>query len=115
MEEKREEKLPQVSEFPEYCTPVGVTVGRIRKAIHPSGTKRFIGLDLSKQSCYVCIINRDGQIELLGKFSLQSDKRSELYEKLQEGDLVLMEASTGTFTIARAMNKLPAISKFKEF
>jgi len=109
MEEKREENLPHVSEFPEYCTPVGVTVGRIRKVIHPSGTKRFIGVDLSKQSCYVCIINRDGQIELHRNFSLRSDKRSELYEKLQEGDLVLMEASTGTFNIARALNKLPGV------
>jgi len=96
-------------EYPQYCSPVGIATSEYRKAKQPKGTKRFVGMDLSKQSCYMCIIDLTGRIVMHEKFSLRSTRRDKLYESLQVGDLVLMEASTGTFAIARSINKVPGV------
>jgi len=89
----------------QYHTPVGQITREQLKLKHAGETKRYIGLDLSKQSCYVCIINKQGEVEKHRSYSMRSNQRHKLYETLQTGDVVLMEASTGTFNIARAMNK----------
>lgn len=109
MEEKSTCINSNAFEYPGYCSPVGMATSEYSKNKHPKGTKRFVGVDLSKQSCYVCIIDLTGKVSIHEKFSLRSTNRNKLYGILQEGDLVLMEASTGTFTIARSMNKLPGI------
>lgn len=109
MEEKKTADYPSVFGYAQYCTPVGIAAGEESKARHDGGSKRFVGVDLSKQTCHVCIIDRQGMIVLHERYSLRSSKRGKLYEGLEEGDLVLMEASTGTFNIARAMNKLPGV------
>ena len=109
MEEKKTADYPSVFGYAQYCTPVGIAAGEESKARHNGGAKRFVGVDLSKQTCHVCIIDRQGMIVLHERYSLRSSKRGKLYEGLEEGDLVLMEASTGTFNIARTMNKLPGV------
>jgi len=109
MEERKTADHPSVFDYPEYCTPVGIAAGEESRKQHKGGTKRFVGVDLSKQNCHVCIIDRQGMVVLHEGYSLRSSKRDRLYEVLEEGDLVLMEASTGTFNIARTMNKLPGV------
>lgn len=56
-----EEKITCINsnafEYPGYCSPVGMAASEYSKNKHPKGTKRFVGVDLSKQSCYVCIID----------------------------------------------------------
>jgi hypothetical protein len=96
-------------EYPQYCLPVEIATSEYGKAKHPKGPMRFVGVDLSKQNCYVCIIDLEGKIMVHEKYSLRSTKRDKLYEMVQEENLVLMEASTGTFTIARSMNRLPGV------
>jgi transposase len=44
------------------------------------------------------------------QFPLHSKSKIWFHEVFQEGDLALMEASTGTFAIARAVNKLPGVT-----
>lgn len=109
MEEKKTAGHPSVFDYPEYCTPVGIAAGEESRRKHKGGTKRFVGLDLSKQSCHVCIVDQQGMVVLHEGYSLRSSQRDRLYEVLEEGDLVLMEASTGTFNIARAMNNVSAL------
>jgi len=110
MEEKKSEDFITMDlVYPKYCTPVGITTEKQEIIAHPEGVKRFIGIDLSKQNCYVCIIDLEGWVVLHQNFSLHSKAKSQLYEVFQAGDIALMEASTGTFTIARAINKLPGV------
>ena len=109
MEEKKTADHPSVFDYPEYCTPVGIAAGEESRRKHKGGTKRFVGLDLSKQSCHVCIVDQQGMVVLHEGYSLRSSQRDKLYEILEEGDLVLMEASTGTFNIAREMNNIPGV------
>jgi len=49
--------------YRQYHTPVGQITREQLKLKHAGATKRYIGLDLSKQSCYVCIINKQGVVE----------------------------------------------------
>ncbi|WP_319756111.1 IS110 family transposase [uncultured Sphaerochaeta sp.] len=105
MEENKVNDYSSSSGYQWYCTPVGIRTSEISKAKHKDGVKRFVGVDLSKQNCWACIMDLQGKVILHEKFSLRSAKRDKLYEMLQPGDLVLMEASTGTFNIARAMNR----------
>lgn len=86
------------------CTPVGKSTAQLVKAKMPKGVLRHIGIDLSKQKCTVCFIGADGKIKEM-EYSLVSGSRELFYESFRSGDLVIMEASTGTFEIAREMNK----------
>jgi hypothetical protein len=104
MEEKRMQDCSSAVEYPQYCTPVGIAARERCKIKHKGQANRFVGVDLSKQNCYVCIINREGSIVVHQKFSLRSPRRNKLYETLEEGDLVLMEASTGTFNIENSLH-----------
>ena len=109
MEEKKRADYPSIFDYPQYCTPVGIAAGEEQRKRHKGETRRFVGVDLSKQNCHICIIDRQGMIVLHTWYSLRSAQRNKLYDVLEEGDLVLMEASTGTFNIARAMNNIPGV------
>ena len=109
MEEKSMQSIGTGAVYPSYCTPVGIAAEGLSLAAQPEGVRRFVGVDLSKQSCNVCILDRYGHEVLHRTFSLHSSEKSRLYEVFQTGDLALMEASTGTFAIAREMNRLRGV------
>jgi transposase len=109
MEEKNRQSIGTGRVYPSYCNPVGIATEVLSLAAHPQGVGRVVGVDLSKQSCSVCILDLNGQVVLHQVFSLRSTAKSSLYEVFQDGDLALMEASTGTFAIAREMNRLPGV------
>jgi len=109
MEEKSSQSIGTGVVYPSYCTPVGIAAERLSLIAHPEGTMRFVGVDLSKQSCNVCILDAYGQEVMHRTFSLHSSDKGKLYGVFQYGDLALMEASTGTFAIARELNRLPGV------
>lgn len=96
--------------YPKYCTPVGIATDEQLSIIHPKGVRRVVGIDLSKHSCCVCIINCNGHVVMHQQFPLHSKSKSWFHEVFQAGGLALMEVSTGTFAIARAVNKLSGVT-----
>jgi len=104
MTEVNREGTGKMVSYPQYCTPVGIASDAILQAKLPQGVKRWIALDLSKQSCWICVLDAQGMVLMHESHSLAAAKRSSLLRKFCPGDLVIMEASTGTFALARALN-----------
>lgn len=87
------------------CNAVDFQTAQMVLERMPEGIKRHVGVDLSKQKCAVCFISAPGDIKEMSS-SLGSKSREKLYTLFRSGDLVIMEeASTGTFEIARQLNK----------
>jgi transposase len=91
-----------------HCNPVGLQTAEQINAKMVDGVKRHVGVDLSKQKCWICFIDGNGDVRY-ETASLSSGKRESFDNLFQQGDLVLLEASTGTFQIARELNKREGI------
>jgi len=90
------------------CTPVGKLTAEMVREKMPGGVLRHVGVDLSKQKCSICFISADGKLKEM-EHPLGSGSRESLYGLFHPGDLVIMETSTGTFDIAREMNRLEGV------
>jgi transposase len=81
--------------------------------IVPEGS-RIIGLDLAKRSFVGCILSGEGFVKkevFQGKMTCDERGWELLKRRIRVGDLVLMEAGTSTFTLARYLQKHSEASK----
>jgi len=81
MEEKSISTNSNAFEYTQYCSTVGIAITSTARSSNPRAPKRFVGVDLSRQCCYVCIFNLQGKVLLYEKFSLRSNKQSKVSMK----------------------------------
>ena len=79
----------------------------------PEGS-RIIGLDLSKKSFTGCILSGTGYVKkqyFSGKMTQDDQGWKLIRDYIHDGDLVLMEAGTSSFTLARYLQRRSKASK----
>ena len=64
----------------------------------------IIGLDLGKQSYSGCRLSEEGYVKrrnFTGKMTKEADGYARLLDEIDDGDLVIMEAGSSSFNLAR--------------
>ncbi len=82
--------------------------------MHMPAGSRIIGLDLSKKTFVGCILSGEGFVKksiFQGRMTQDEQGWHLIQRKIRQDDLVLMEAGTSTFSLARYLEALSAAGR----